>query len=688
MTHPSDRYEIGVDTGGTFTDVVARDTAGNLRSMKVASTPKDPGAAILSALVLMEKKWALPTQSIARFVHGTTVATNAVLERKGARTGLITTLGFGDVLEIGRHNRKDEELYAWQLTPNTPVFLAPGRRRKEVAERIGAAGEVVTAMDEVALLRVADALVEDGCEAIAVAFLFSFMNPVHEQRAAELIAARHPDLRLSLSHQVDPAFREYERTAVTCFDAYVKPVMQRYLGQTDADLRARGVNAGLQVIHSRGGISAAEVAFLKPVRLLLSGPAGGVIGCQMVGEQCGESRLITLDIGGTSSDIALIDRGKPLIKQYFKVDGFTLRVPMVDVNSIGAGGGSIAWVDKGGGLRVGPHSAGADPGPASYGRGGEEATVTDASLVLGYLDPSNFAGGTMTLDPKRAHASIERRIATPLGMSVREAALGIHRVINAQMAEGIRFVSIQRGYDPRRCALVPLGGGGGLHGVPLARALSIERIVVPQLPGVLSALGLLAAPVEHEAATGFMRPLADTRAQDLTDRFAALDADCAALMAREAIGDAAPTVTHHAEICYIGQSHYLDVEINLDADDPVRAAYEAFLKAHERIYGHAVDRPTRIVNLRSVHQVHQPESVATAQVDSRPPRPETTRKITLEDHAVPVDARILDRAAFPDVGTVYGPAIIEQADTTILVEPGWQVAAATGGNLLITRTGQ
>jgi N-methylhydantoinase A/oxoprolinase/acetone carboxylase beta subunit len=679
-------FEIGVDTGGTFTDVVARGPDGALRVMKVASTPRDPGAAILSALELMGRDWGIAPADIGRFVHGTTVATNAVLERKGARAGLITTRGFRDVLEIGRNNRRDEELYSWALTPNTPVFLAPGPRRKEVSERITAEGAVAVPLDEDEVAAAADALVADGCEAIAIAFLFSFLNPAHERRAAEILRARHPGVPLSLSHEVDPAFREYERTAVTCFDAYVKPVMRRYLMQTDARLRAQGVACGLQVIQSRGGISGAGTATLRPVRLLLSGPAGGVIGGQSVGAQCGEERLITLDIGGTSSDIALIEGGRPLIRQTFLIDGFTIRVPMVDVNTIGAGGGSIAWVDKGGGLRVGPHSAGADPGPACYGQGGDEATVTDASVVLGYLNPGNFAGGRMTLDPDRARAAIEARIARPLGLGVEEAALGIHRVVNAQMAEGIRFVSIQRGHDPRRFALVPLGGAGGLHGIPLARALSMTRLIVPEHPGVLSAQGLLDAPVEHEAAAGLMRPLSEVTRADLSRICAELDAACAALMAEEATGGGVPEVRHSAELCYIGQSHYLEVPVDLAAADPTAALYEAFLAAHAQVYGHAVRRPVRVVNLRSVHRVRRAPAPAAAAASAAEPRPETSRAILVEGADGPVTARVLDRLALAPGQVVTGPAIVEQADTTILIEPGWQASLAPGRNLLLTRT--
>jgi len=682
---PAADVAVGIDTGGTFTDVVCRDGAGAVRRTKIPSTPQDPTEAILAAVAHIRDAWGIEPARIGRFVHGTTVATNAVLERKGARSGLITTRGFRDVLEIGRNNRKDEELYSVLLSPNTPVFLAPAQRRQEVVERIGADGGVVTPLDEAGLVAAADALVAQGCEAISIAFLFSFLDPTHERRAAALIQARHPGVALSLSSVVDPQFREYERTAVTAFDAYVKPVLGRYLARTDAALRAAGIACGLSVIHSRGGVTGTATAAERPVRLFLSGPAGGVIGAQSVAEAAGLDAAITLDIGGTSSDIALIARGKPLIAAQGWIDGYTVRVPMVDVNSIGAGGGSIAWLDRAGGLHVGPHSAGADPGPACYGRGGDEATVTDASLVLGYLDPEQFAGGRIRLAPDRAYGAIERRIARPMGLSVAEAALGIHRVVNAQMAEGIRFVSIKRGHDPRRFALVPLGGGGGLHATPLARALVLPRVVVPHFPGVLSALGLLAAPIEQERAVGFPARLAETDAGALRAAFARLDAECAAAMSAEPVAGLERGVSHTADICYVGQSHHLEVAVDLGAPDPCAALYAAFLEAHRRVYGHAVERPARLVNLRSVHQARRPGPFAVGFAPEGAPRPPASRPIRVEGDAERVPAVVLDRAGLRPGEVVRGPAIIEQADTTTLVEPGWQAKVAADGLLLLDR---
>ena len=420
-------WEIGVDIGGTFTDVVCRRPGGPLHVMKVPTSRADPSVSVLASLEELRNSHDVSLNDLSRFAHGTTVATNAVLERKGAKIGLITTQGFRDVLEIGRQSRR--QMYDVVLRPQTPVFLAPGRVRKEVSERVSATGDVVMPLDEAGLRRVVDELVEDGVEAIAIVFLFSFANPVHERRAKDLILQSHPDLMVSASHEVDPAFREYERTVATAFDAYLKPAVDRYLARLEDGLARSGAPVPLQVMQSRGGLTSAAVARGRPVRLFLSGPAAGVVGGRIAGASAGDGDLITIDVGGTSADIALISRRKPLIRSEGDVGGFVVRTPMVDVNTIGSGGGSIARIDAAGGLKVGPQSARSEPGPACYGRGGRQATVCDASVVLGYLDPDYFAGGTLKLNAQLAFDVIEQTVARPLGLSVQAAALGIHRVL-------------------------------------------------------------------------------------------------------------------------------------------------------------------------------------------------------------------------------------------------------------------
>ncbi len=674
--------EIGIDIGGTFTDVVCR-SGREMRSMKVPSTPADPGAAIRQAIQRMATEWGVDGAAIGRFTHGSTVATNAVLERRGGRIGILATEGFKDVLELGRQMRR--QMYDLRLVPETPVFLAPGARRAGVIERVTADGTVLVPLDERSLAAAVERLIDQEVEAIAVCFLFSFLHPEHERRARAYIEERHPEVMVSLSSEVDPGFREYERTCITAFDAYVKPVVERYLVDMERQIATAGVQAPLQVMQSRGGLAAARVARERPVRLFLSGPAAGVIGGRAAGKAADLGNLITLDVGGTSSDIALIEGGEALVRLESEIAGYGVRVPMLDITTLGAGGGSIAWLDGAGGLRVGPRSAGSDPGPACYGQGGVEPTVTDASLILGYLNPDYFAGGGQTLDKERAAAAIEETIAGPMGLDVEAAALGIHRVANVQMGEGIRLVSIKRGLDPRDFVLVALGGAGPLHAVPLAADLGLRRVLVPRNPGVLSATGLLAAPIEHEAATAFNRPIDSLDLAAAREALSQLDARCRDLMKAEGVTAEATEIHYRADVCYIGQSYALEVPFEVErGEDPVGRLYRDFLAAHDRVHGHSVEGPARIVNLRSIHRA------AGAGLDLAAfPTPDGTvcakgkREIRVEAIAGPLDATVFERHDLPAGAQVAGPAILEQADTTTLIPPGWTGQVIAGGNLLI-----
>ena len=688
MTRTANRagFEIGVDIGGTFTDIVCRQVGGALRVLKVPSTRHDLSEAVIKAIAELGERWGIGAADVGRFAHGTTVATNAVLERKGARIGLLTTAGFRDVVEIGRQLRK--HVYRIILEPETPVFLAPRRLRKEIPERLDAQGAVVTPLDEAAVVRAADELVEEGVEAIAIAFLFSFRNPDHERRAAKLIRARHPALVLSLSHEVDPAFREYERTVVTAFDAYLKPRVDTYLARLEQGLAQAGIDAPLQVMQSRGGLAIAEVARQRPVRLFLSGPAAGVIGGQIAGASASADDLITIDVGGTSADIALVSRRKPMLRSEGTIAGYAVRVAMVDVTTIGAGGGSIAHLDASGGLRVGPQSAGSEPGPACYGRGGEEATVTDASVVLGYLDPEYFAGGRLKLEPAKAVEIIDRRVARPLGMTTAAAALGIHRVLNAQMAEGIRLVSVRQGIDPRAYALVPLGGAGGIHATALARELGIRRIIVPRLPGVLSAAGLLAAPIEHEVTAEFATPIEALDIAALRDKLAEVDRRAAGLMAAEKVTAGDVAISYYADVCYIGQSYNLEIPLDPGDSDPAGRLYRDFLEAHDRVYGHSVESPAKIVGVRTVHRAGGREILSEMRFNPSGGATEIGRRdIMVAGEAGPVSATVYDRDALTEGFAFAGPAIVQQPDTTTLVEPGWSCTVDAAGNLILMREG-
>lgn len=673
---------VAVDIGGTFTDVVSRDRHGRMRYFKVPTTRKDESIAVLQSIRQIAAEWDMPPQAVERFAHGTTVATNAILERRGAQMGLITTAGFRDVLEIGRQMR--HQMYDLVLKPETPGFLAPGARRLEVNERVDSHGQVVVPLDEAGVREAARALVAQGVEAIAICFLFSFLNPDHERRARDIIEAEFPQLAVAVSHEVDPAFREYERTVVTTFDAYVKPVIDRYLSRLEQGLSTAGVGAPLQVMQSRGGLMASPVARRRPVRLFLSGPAAGVIGARLAGETAGVTDLITVDIGGTSADIALISKGKAMIRGEGLVDGYPVRVPMVDVNSIGSGGGSIAWLDTAGGLRVGPKSAGSEPGPACYGRGGKLPTVTDASVVLGYIDPTYFAGGTLKLDRTLAEEAIMTHIAGPLGLTLHEAALGIHRVLNAQMAEGIRLVSTRQGLDPRQFALLPLGGGGAVHATALARELGITRIVIPRFPGVLSAAGLLAAPVEHEVSCAFGRPLDAAKVSDIRSALAQLDDQAGALMEQEALGAAPISRLYFADVCYVGQSYTLEVPLDLEQPEPIERLYADFLEQHARVYGHCTRAPARIVNLRSIHQAGGLNQIDSQAYQATPGAArKQDRPILVTGAGSFLPAQVFERAAMQPGHRFSGPAIVEQPDTTTLVEPGWHGHVDSASNLIL-----
>ena len=675
--------DIGVDTGGTFTDLICRRTGHPDLVLKVPSTPSEPSKAVMNGVRQILDAAGDEVQSVRRFVHGTTVATNAVLERKGAHSGLITTAGFADVLEIGRQMRTD--IYELELEPETPVFLAPGARRVEVIERLSSEGEILVPLDENSLRQALETLRSEGVTSVAVCLLFSFLNPTHERRVREVIESEYPDLSVSLSSDVDPAFREYERTVVTAFDAYTKPVLREYLGELASALSQFGVNAPLQVMQSRGGISAAETATKRPVRLFLSGPAAGVIGGSRAGQVAGMNDLITVDIGGTSCDIALVAGGQPLVRPEGRIDGYPVRVPMVDVNAIGSGGGSIAWLDEAGGLRVGPRSAGADPGPACYGRGGQLATVTDASIVLGFLNPEYFAGGSVSLDSHLAEQVIRDTIAVPLSMSVEQAALGIHRVVNAQMAEGMRQVSIRQGHDPRDFALVPLGGAGPVHGIPLAEELSIETVIVPRHPGVLSAEGLLVAPIEHEVSIGFPCDLDAAETQALEKVFDDLDEQCSGLMDAEAKDVENVEVIHAADICYVGQSHYLDIIVDMSDANVRDSIYRDFIRAHEQVFGYSTESPARIVNLRSVHRARSDEAEAPILLKPINEDPLKGRRSVIFNSDSSIEVDILDRARL-SVGTVIDrPAIIEQADTTTVLHEGWTATALESGELVLKK---
>jgi N-methylhydantoinase A len=669
------RLELGIDIGGTFTDIVAYDPETRaLHVAKVPSTPARLGDGLLDGVRRILAELGATPADVDRIVHGTTIGTNAVLEHRGATVGLLMTAGFGDVLTIGRHKRSD--IYNLRIGPEEPLFLAPRRRIRGIPERLGPDGAVLMPLDETAVTVEATDLVErHEANSIVVCFLYSYLDPRHEQRTRELIHSRYPGIPVSLSSDVDGKFREYERLVMTAFDAYIRPVIHGYLSELGDQLALAGVRAPFQVMQSRGAISGARVVRARPVSTVLSGPAAGVIGGAHAARQAGFEDALTLDIGGTSCDVALVGGGRPVISTEGRIKTFPLRLPMVDVHTIGAGGGSIASVDAGGALKVGPRSAGSRPGPAAYGLGGNWTTVTDASVVLGYLNPEYFADGAVALDVELARRAIAEQVAKPLGIDLASAAAGIHRVVNDNIAQALRLVSVRRGHDPRRVCLVALGGAGAVHGCRVASA-----------PGVLSALGLLLSDIEHEQSRTLRGRIDRLISTEVTEALEALDRQCAERMAEE--GADHVEVSHFAELRYVRQSYELEVPLPTGAvtDEDLEEAMRAFHVQHDRVYGFALPhRPVELVTVRAVHTARLPALALEPALNAGTPGgPVSHRGAYFEEIGAYEQTPIYRRATLVRDQEIDGPAIVEQADTTTVLYPGQALRVDHSGNLIVT----
>lgn len=672
--------EIGVDVGGTFTDVVCL-AEGELFTTKVPSS-KDALSGIEEGIrrLLQMCPGRLGATTPAIQIHGTTVATNAILENKGAVTACLTTAGHEDALEIGRQKRT--RLYDLFIDPETPGFLAPRRLRLGIEGRIDGAGQIIEPLDERGIERgVAELKERFDIESVAICFLNSYANPAHERQAYEIIKRKFPDLAVSLSSNLNPVFREYERTCVTVFDAYVRPIVERYLRRLSEGLTG-GSDSELRIMQSRGGITTARLAAQQPVSMVLSGPAGGAVGAKYTAGLSGRSDLITMDIGGTSCDVSLIRGGSIELTKEGKLRGFPLRYPMVDITTIGSGGGSIAWVDVAGGLHVGPQSAGAFPGPASYGRGGEQPTVTDASVVLGYMNPAHFAAGTLPLYPELAARAIGA-LADRLGLTLEDMAIGIHRIVNAQMVEAIKLITIRRGHDPRRFAMLAFGGAGAIHAGEVARQLQIPEIIVPAHPGTLSAFGMLAADIEYDAVSAFLVRANEVDPEELNRRFAELDQRGRERLAHDGLNGVPIEERRSADMRYAGQSYELEIPVeSTSAAEAIPEALRRFHRRHDEIYGHAdPSRPVEIVNLRTVHFQRLKAPRFRRHIDSVDE--EGTFRRAYFGELGWVETPIFRRASLRVGGRVKGPAIVEQHDTTIVVYPGQHAEVDEPGNLFI-----
>ena len=685
---------IGADIGGTFTDLVLSDGRGGAWFEKRASTPRRPEQAVLEGIVALLRRADLGPDDLVEVLHGTTVGSNALLQQRGACTGLITTRGFRDVLEIGRVRTPDMFDLQW----DKPVPLIPRRLRREVRERIAADGSVIKPLDEDELRREAGELTAAGVESIAICFLNSYRNPDHERRAEAVLRRALPDVAVTASVSVLAEMREYERTSTAVVNAYVLPILRSYLQRLSQGLLDLGIRAPLLVSDSNGGLAAARTAQDKPVFFISSGRSAGVVGAARLGRAAGEENIVVFDMGGTTASASLVQAGQisraneyefragiSAPARFIKAGGYMMRVPTVDVAEVGSGGGSIAWVDDGGLLHVGPVSAGADPGPACYGLGGERPTVSDANAVLGYL-PGELAGGSLRLDIDKARAAIDTHLGQPLGLSVEAAAFGVREVANANMARTIRAVSVERGIDPRDFTLAAFGGSGPAHACDLARSLDISTVLLPMMPGVFTALGMLTGDVERHFLTAMPGLLADLQMNALQDAIAALRTQATAALGEENFTPEQMHLAFSLELRFEGQDSELPVLLPAAADQiSLSWLRQQFLAAYEAVYQYVADDAVEVVNLRLLARGIRPGKlnfrelgiVEAAQEPARAGEREVYFGRTLGWQRTVV----LDRRAFR--GAAAGPLILESADSTVVVPPGGRVTGDSLGNLRV-----
>ena len=674
-------YRLGVDVGGTFTDLVLYDTDTNrLEFAKTPSTPVNQALGVAAGIRELMERHAVLADRIDFFIHGTTVATNTLLERTGAKTALIVTAGFRDVLQIGRQDRPD--LYDWRIRRSDP--LVPRHLRFEAQERVLHTGEVLKSVEMEGLGSIVKRLKDADVDTVAVCLLHSYANPEHERAIGDAIRRELPDIPISLSHEILPEFKEYERMSTTTINAYVAPVMERYLRRLEKSVADAGLKSDLYIMQSNGGTMGVETAIERPVHTILSGPAAGVIGAVAIAQQAGQPNSISIDMGGTSFDVSLSYQGEVRRTQESELERLPVKVPMVDIHTLGAGGGSIAWIDPGGALRVGPQSAGAEPGPACYGNGGTEATVTDANLVLGRLGASSLLGGTMTLDSDLARNVISERIATPLGLTVEEAAEGIVQVVNASMVKGIRVVSVSKGYDPREFALVAFGGAGPLHASELAGEMDIPTVLVPVAPGVTSALGLLMADLRHDFKRTVLRPGNELSPAEITSWYEQMETQAMEQMAREDVPPEDVSLIRAADARYVGQGYELEVLATSgklgqrDVEDMV----ERFHDEHVRTYGYASrDNAVEIVNLRvtALASMPRPDLASDSQDCGGDLSCARIGERNVYFRNEPKTTAIYDRSGLIPGDVIDGPAIVEQLDSTTVV---WEDQTATVDNYL------
>ena len=692
-------YRLGVDIGGTFTDMVLVSGVGSIRTLKVLSSPPDFGTSVVNGLTQLLALAAIEPDRLGSILHGTTVATNAILEARGARTGLVTTKGFRDVLEFGRMRHPSLYDMSWVK----PAPLTPRRLRFELDFRIGAEGTVIREVSTAELEATACLLRDGQVESVAVCFINSYANTEAEDDVATKLRALLPGVYVSSSVEILPEIKEYERTSTTVVNAYVQPLVDSYLGELERGLHSLGVSAGLQIMQSSGGLIDASVARSKPVQLIESGPAAGVIAVRALARRIGLENLVSFDMGGTTAKASLIEHGEPFEAAEYEVGGgmntrhgltkgggYTLRVPSIDISEVGAGGGSICWIDSGGAARVGPQSAGADPGPACYGYGGTAPTLTDANVVLGYLNPHQIAGGTQSIDAELARQALADHFAGPLGMELLDAAYGVYRIAVAGMSKAVKAVTSQRGRDPRDFTLIAFGGAGPAYAAAMAAEFEIDTVIVPPSPGLFSAIGLLVADVQQHAVRS-LRRRTDLDPADLTAQFEALEGQLLGRFAHDGYARQFVILERFADVRYSGQSSELRVPVREGAldDDGLAELRERFELEHERTFGHrGSQQVAEVLNLRVRARYVPPGLDAGAIFSARPigqdDSPDSTRGAYFgPDHGL-LETHVCARWALAGVPAA-GPLIVEDMDATTLVPPGWDVRLDDIGNLVLER---
>ncbi len=691
------RYRVGVDIGGTLTDIVLLGDDGTIHTKKISSSTGDYAAAIVAGLVEVFSETGVSGADISEIRHGTTVASNAILEGKGARVGLITTAGFRDVLEL--RTLRMPRLYdiAWEKPPP----LVERYLRRTVRERVKASGEIETALDEADAEAQVQALLDEGVEAIAVCLINGFVNPAHEHMIKAVITRLAPDIIHCISSEVLPEIKEYERTSTTVINAYVMPIVATYLKALRAGLDDSSVPAPLLLMQSNGGLTTDTAAAERPINIIESGPAGGVVGGQAIAAAKQLDRIITFDMGGTTAKASMVENGNVMRAQEYAVGagimigsrllsgaGYTLKVPAIDLAEVGAGGGSLVRIDGGGAIQVGPESAGAVPGPVCYAQGGETPTVTDANVVLGYLNPAHLVGGALSLDAERARSAFKAQVADPLGLSLEAAAHGAFRIAASNMIRAIRAVSSERGRDPRTFTLFPFGGNGPLFACEMAAALGMKRIIVPPSPGLFSAFGLLYADLEHHYSRTLRRLTRDSDAHEIASAWGELEEQARDQLRRDGIADAHARIRRSAALHYKGQSFELVVgapEGTID-DAYLAALAEAFAREHERVYGHRArpEEPVELVavrvtgiGLRSGPSVPERVRPSRAEPDPSPPR----QVYFGPDHGW-METAIVRRSDLAGQA-MSGPVIVEEYDATCVVVPGATAVLDNASNIVI-----